>query len=365
MQFKLVCPVTKIIIKLYSTELDDVGAFTKFVLQSIAEGYSISEISNVVGLGEAIVQEELSYLEQIGFLVVENEHPETYALSGRGAEFYALMDVIEKVEEESYCALVENYTGEVITLRDFIDENSTNISQSLPIKIQRQLLYNNNYNNSLELFTAEHVELLSKLSEKDRESLYTRLNFDIRETSYIELIADSSDNDLFDTTVVPDDLQSYLSIRSCKLNIKLSLQDTRLNLYRSALNTLRLLLSLDSELLSQKAKNILSLHEEEEQLNKSIKSILFNNIESGLLSVIQDGELLIPSVLIANEVTADIAIDITESKLEDLIETDILSEIKPDLTEFLPILMNTSETFDVQKVPFNLFLGKSAIGDML
>lgn len=63
------CPITSALIYVGSDRVDDLGQFTKFVLWAISNKYTINEISDAVSLGEIVVEDEVSYLSQIGFIL--------------------------------------------------------------------------------------------------------------------------------------------------------------------------------------------------------------------------------------------------------------------------------------------------------
>lgn len=86
------CPMNTVTIYVASERIDDLGQFTKFILWAISNRYSVEEISNTVALGNTVVEEEIAYLQRIGFV---NNSGSKYLISETGQKYLDLISSIE------------------------------------------------------------------------------------------------------------------------------------------------------------------------------------------------------------------------------------------------------------------------------
>lgn len=172
----------------HSTRLEELGAFTLFMIWSIGSGYTESQIKATVQLDELVVDEALEDLERWKF--AELEYEDKWKLTVTGREYFELiccMDKLKSSDSKFYCC-VEMYEGNLELMQDGPVETLS--KAELPedaITLEKKaadlfLFYNDNYGNSLELIKAvlERDHLLDK---QYMESLYTTLSLD-KETRY-------------------------------------------------------------------------------------------------------------------------------------------------------------------------------------
>lgn len=175
----------------HSTLLDELGAFTLFIIWSIGNGYTESQIKTTVQLDELVVDEALDDLERWKF--AELEYEDKWKLTARGREYFELirfMDKLKSNDSKFYCC-VEMYEGSLE-----LHQNSpveTLSEAELPedaIELKNRVvglfLSNDNYSNSLELMK-EALKRDHLLEEKYMDSLYTTLSLDkgVRYRRYI------------------------------------------------------------------------------------------------------------------------------------------------------------------------------------
>ena len=166
----------------HSTMLDEIGAFTQFVIWSIGNGYPESQIKATVQLDELVVDEALEALERWKF--AEPEYEDKWKLTSTGREYFELIRCMEKLgsEDNGFPCCVEMYEGklelispdQIETLRR--SELPDNALQ-LPKKATEVFLHNDNYGDSLELVKAVLREK-RLLDDQYMGSLYTTLNLE-------------------------------------------------------------------------------------------------------------------------------------------------------------------------------------------
>lgn len=169
-------------VQCHSTMLDEIGAFTQFVIWSIGNGYPESQIKATVQLDELVVDEALEALERWKF--AEPEYEDKWKLTSTGREYFELIRCMEKLgsEDNGFPCCVEMYEGklelispdQIKTLRR--SELPDNALQ-LPKKATEVFLHNDNYGDSLELVKAVLREK-RLLDDQYMGSLYTTLNLE-------------------------------------------------------------------------------------------------------------------------------------------------------------------------------------------
>lgn len=339
---EILCPMVKAIVKINSEILDDAGQFTKFILWTIGSGYTVENIDSIIELGEYVIQEELLYLTQIGFLVKDHDK---YLLSDNGKSYLNLISTVEKINSMNIPVHINCYTGEVMGLitNTYSLENSPDI-QKLPDIIARQFFYNKDYANSKEYLLKNYMDLFENINEGQKESLYTEIISE-RTVEYILLRLDDIPSVTENSWLITSDTSAVI-LRHTIANISFKVVDERLNNYRNVLETLSLLKMFDEALLSQKAAEIIVWKNNEIIANKTMKGIfldlatneLLNNIEKhhikGTYSIIQ-----LPKHYEVEDI--------------DLEEMPHFLHIKEDVFTIEKCRVNLEE--HLQLIPFNLF----------
>lgn len=261
MKIQIACPVIYVDMKIESQIIDDVKPFTAFVLKALSDGYTAKQISDVVGLGDAIIDEEISYLRGIGFLSKE----EFGKLSVRGQEFCHLVTAIETIEKLGTKACVELHTGKVISPIFAAQPFPENVPR-IPKRVHVNSLYARNYGDALDYAKETHEEALACLTEMQRESLYVQLSFDREEICYSPLQWEYLPPYKVVTTAQGD---RVLRFRRSVICIDYTLRDTSLDKYRKILDSLSAVNAVHHELLSEQGQHLSARYEQESRRTKS------------------------------------------------------------------------------------------------
>lgn len=124
------CPMNTVTIYVASERIDDLGQFTKFILWAISNRYSVEEISNTVALGNTVVEEEIAYLQRIGFV---NNSGSKYLISETGQKYLDLISSIENFNNMQAKAYLNCVTGNISSfnskIKTQIPENATILPQ--------------------------------------------------------------------------------------------------------------------------------------------------------------------------------------------------------------------------------------------
>ena len=80
----------------HSTRLEELGAFTLFMIWSIGNGYTESQIKATVQLDELVVDEALEDLERWKF--AELEYEDKWKLTVTGREYFELICCMDKLK---------------------------------------------------------------------------------------------------------------------------------------------------------------------------------------------------------------------------------------------------------------------------
>jgi len=352
MDISFACPVTRVKLSIGSEILDSAGAFTKFIISTVAEDYSVSKIDTIIDLGETIIEEELEYLKIIGFVKPKDlpdnagfeniQNTNNYDLTEKGKDFYKLLSAVENFNETEKQVFIEHISGQIVDTKP-ISADCKNLPKiEMQSYIQKKLFYNKNYANSKEIV----LDCLSdeELSDEKKESIYTILEFNIAE------------NDFFCFSISEEDLKNYHNTRNENkmivferdlFKIEYTLSDERLVNYRNVIDTLFKINKFDYELLSQKAIDLLECYENEQNKNKNVKPVYYDNFTGELLS----GNNFAPPYgdaklrVILPEIT-----DFAPFSVEQIVESLVIPE------SFRIELKNSNKLTVYQEVPFKLFL---------
>jgi len=368
MKMIILCPVMEIVVRVGSSVLDETGQFTKFVLQSLAELYTVSDIDNVVGLGPEIVREEIGELLKNGFLVqsdVLNQSEVT--LTERGRDFYNLIRTIECINDSDCKALVELFSGKIIEWQPFFD-SKYETEGMLPEVVQRNLYYNKDYVNSQEFISNMFGTELGALIELYASSVYTKLEFDIKQrTKWIELNADVSDSYI---EKVYGCNGGCFSFAEQVLEITPTIEDMRLEKYRDILELIENINNTYSNLLSNEALMLLAYSKLEKAIRESVKTFSFLNQREGRLIVSDlknkdidsDTTLCLPSVFpasILTEIKLDRLLDSAGKSIHEVMNLDLIEQLEGGLKtniDFLRLNAAIKKTVFYKRVPYSIFL---------
>lgn len=339
--FCFFCPVIKSKLTVQSEMLDEVGQFTKFILWSLSEGYTINDIDMTIELGDFVVIEEINYLCNIGFLIDSGER---YTLTENGKMYLSLIKTVEYVNTLELNVLINCYTGEVQKYNGviFCKDSITAEYQKLPEAVSRQFFYNLNYSNSREFLFNNYENLFNELNESQIKSINVGLICE-KEIHYIKYTLEEIPSISIDYSSMLNGAPCLLLSRSyLKNNYKIF--DERIENYRNVIPTLMMIDKFENGLLSDKALDFISYYNEEKQLNQE-ELVFFLDMYSGetVDSVVNN---------IAKHIK--VAVQLPEYHFE-IKDEHITNKVKINDFHYRLSMTNTEVKKTYQLVPFSMF----------
>lgn len=334
------CPITSVLIYVGSDRVDDLGQFTKFVLWAISNKHSISEISDAVSLGDIVVEDEVSYLSRIGF-ILDTETGFEITETGQG-----YLDLIASVDEFNNLhskAHLNCFTGGVGRPNPTATINTPETAFCLPEKISRFIIQNRNYQPLQEFARSEYTDYFSHLRPEFLNSLYFYLYpSDAGEPLFQEYFL-SNPPDINDKFSSSDGTMVTLSRNIVCLHF--AYEDDRLLRYRTVIDTLERLSIFDSSLLSTTAVKLLEYARDEQSVNINATPLYIDTSTGNILSnrPIQEDFGLHQRI--------SIPIPDRPYKYDEYVEVAVPS----GNTQYRRILKKTDNICLRQKVPFAIF----------
>lgn len=285
---KVYCPVMNAQLKLGCELLDDMSEFTVYILYMIGNGYSISDIKNVIELGDIVIYEELSYMVQIKLCKLTEGQ---YLLTELGQKYYDILCLLDTVNSNNTKIQINCFTGMVMDYDDECIDEGKCIEDiyKLRVKIVKELFQNKNPSNSKEYLLQKFNYLISERLDVDqvnklyvnvsyeRGSLYKPINIDIIKS----IGADQED-------IEPGKYDMLLEHEL--IPFKLKFQNSKLDKYRYVLSTLNNLNMFESELLSEKALDLLNIEVQERSLNNNSELYYFDRLTGEIFKKFIDND---------------------------------------------------------------------------
>lgn len=283
-KLKVYCPIMKANLYINSTLIEQMGDFTQFVLYSLGKGFTIDEINKTIELGEYLIREEIFHLEKWG-LIESNQL--SFELTELGKSYFKVIEFVEYVNNSSTNVQINCFNG-IIMEDDGILINKdlcTDDVQRLRVEIVKELYQNKNYGNSKEFFINKFNSDINEkydLSDDEIDSINVSINYqkgNLFKLFYLDHI-DSVDMILN----IEDAYEVDISIVRNIIKLKMKLENYKLDKYRYTLDTLKNINVFDSELLSPKAKNILAIWQEEQELQTNIKDVFYDTATNQIIT---------------------------------------------------------------------------------
>lgn len=273
------CPITSVLIYVGSDRLDDLGQFTKFVLWAISNKYSISEISDAVSLGDIVVEDEVSYLSQIGF-ILDTETGFEITETGQG-----YLDLITSVDEFNNLhskAHLNCFTGSVGSPNPTATISPPETALCLPEKISRFIIQNRDYQPLQEFARSEYTDYFSHLRPEFLNSLYFYLYPSDADKPLFQEYSLPTPPDINDKFLSSDGTMVTLSRNIACLYF--AYEDDRLLRYRTVIDTLERLSIFDPSLLSTTAVELLGYARDERSVNIDAAPLYIDTSTGNILS---------------------------------------------------------------------------------
>lgn len=250
---ELYCAVRPARIFCHSVLIDKLGDLTKFIISSLYAGHSIEEISDLTHMGSTTIKEETEYLIR-GGLVNEDKESLTELGSqygrlleifdelseGIGVAFNTFANLFEPIEENGYCSDADP---------EFI----------LPNHYIPTLARNDNYANALDIAT-EQIEEDAPFSREIKKSLYATVKIEKSQPGYKRMVIKDLSKGLKDKR----DKEACIRVAIPCDHVLYKPRYSWVDPYRSEISTIRKLSERHDDLLSDKAKLIISASQEEE-----------------------------------------------------------------------------------------------------
>ncbi len=282
-------PVLKAQLSVVSNKLDELSRFSQFILYAIGSGEDYDEILKVTQLGSIVIEEEMLYLMKIGLLTHE-ESLNLTSLTKHGQELFEIIVKVDAFNTRKEVVLINCLTGDLEALNNNELLNPNEIDPnlvSLKEKIIRELYQNQDPFNSRE-FVFEQYQF-GVLDEEKKEDIHVEIRYgqdlfylkrgikNVPIPDYQEAFFQLEPDTSFDFTKT-DEEQTYLFIERDFYKLNLSFSYNSLLKYRSVLSTLNRLQGFESDLISKKAANLLSLEKKEQELNQQDHSFYYDPV---------------------------------------------------------------------------------------
>ena len=174
------CPYSEIRVEIGSDMADEVGVFTKFILEAVQKNYTPEKISSSIAIAISVVEEEIDYLCGIGFINKKENHE--FALTEAGIRFHKLLETIENFNRNSQILMLNRYTSQVEI--PFTQEHvPTENSLKLPARTKDIFLKNRNFENSKEIVLSHFHSFFENLTDQQIDSVYIQITSAIPGTS--------------------------------------------------------------------------------------------------------------------------------------------------------------------------------------
>lgn len=334
------CPITSALIYVGSDRVDDLGQFTKFVLWAISNKYTINEISDAVSLGEIVVEDEVSYLSQIGFIL---DTESGFEITETGQGYLDLIASVDKFNNLHSKAYLNCFTGSVGCPNPTATINIPKAAFCLPGKISRFIIQNRDYQPLQEFARSEYTDYFSHLRPEFLNSLYFYLYPDDSGEPLFQEYSLSALPDINDQFSSSDGTMVILSRNIVCLHF--AYEDDRLLRYRTVIDTLERLSIFDPSLLSTTAVELLKYARDERSVNINANPLYIDASTGSILSNRPIQEDLGLRQLVS------IPIPDRPYKYNEYVEVAVSS----GNTQYRRILKKTDNICLKQKVPFAIF----------
>lgn len=352
MGVSILCPVIKVRIVIGSKILDDVKRFTGFVMRALFEGYSVADIDAVIGLGEAVVTEEIEYLRKIGFVSGEEN-----SFSESGKEYCALMAAVDSANERGIDAYVELFSGKILPyiLEAFTDSALDEEAKVLKRSVYISSLYERDYSETKEFIFGRHGDLFDGLNEKQIESVYTQLEFDKGSESFISLTIENIPPLDYEFTVEP---KKCINLRRSFVHIRWSAAFISLENYLHKLDLLETLSETeDGILISQFGHSLLKDRRKESNFNAALQPLIYDNFTREFVDTIPDGNYGEYDIELSCQF--DVSAKRWQTPCIDYFKYHIEQNAIPNLSlenPFRVARITCDSSYYIQRIPFDLFL---------
>ena len=249
----LYCAVRPARIFCHSVLIDKLGDLTKFIISSLYAGHSIEEICDLTQMGSTTIKEEIEYLVRGGLV---NEDKES--LTELGSQYGRLLEIFDELSEGIGVAF-----NTFANLFEPIEDNGycsdANPKFILPNHFIPTLARNDNYANSLDIAT-EQIEEDAPFSREIKKSLYATVKIEKSQPGYKRMIIKDFSKGLRDKREKEACIKVAIPCDHVLYKPRYSWVDP----YRSDISIIRDLSEKHDDLLSDKARLIVSASREEE-----------------------------------------------------------------------------------------------------
>ena len=250
---ELYCAVRPARIFCHSVLIDKLGDLTKFIISSLYAGHSIEEICDLTQMGSTTIKEEIEYLVRGGLV---NEDKES--LTELGSQYGRLLEIFDELSEGIGVAF-----NTFANLFEPIEDNGycsdANPKFILPNHFIPTLARNDNYANSLDIAT-EQIEEDAPFSREIKKSLYATVKIEKSQPGYKRMIIKDFSKGLKDKREKEACIKVAIPCDHVLYKPRYSWMDP----YRSDISIIRDLSEKHDDLLSDKARLIVSASREEE-----------------------------------------------------------------------------------------------------
>lgn len=267
------CPFELRRLRIGSEIIDSMDEFLMFLLEAVYEKNNVDQIKLAVGLDKSVVEDNIDYLVQVGFISRNEDYSELKVLDS-GINYIKLKDVIDKFNEDDNKIAINMFTGEVVTppvkmpAQDVIEG-----VQVFPKRVNYFITQNRDYENSKDFVFSNFSDKLNGLNEEQKEAIYVMCETIKSEDLIVKYKLPYKLKFIPDVQINKEGEHKLALSREIK-TYYCKYVNRELDNYRAAIKFAKQLSLIDKTMLSEKAERLLMLEEYEIEHNKNLKPII-------------------------------------------------------------------------------------------
>ena len=336
------CPFEQRRLVLNSNIIDSMNEFLMFILEAIHDQKTIGEIKDVTNFKNTVVDENIDYLEKIGF-ITRNEDC-NLVVTKEGISYIKFKSIIDKFNDCEHRVAINMFTGKVASLPVCIPQREMiDVLKVLPIKVNSFITQNEDYENSKEFVFNKFDELFTELTEEQRQSINVtciRMNKENNKVTFIMPYKLKSIPDIN----YKNEGKNKIAIRRVIKSYQCQYINRDLDSVRGKIKIAKELKSMDSTMISAKAERLILLEEYEQGWNEKVGRIIRDESTGEFLDAI-------PKSNVNNKL---LVIDLDSGEFNDFGECSF-KEVDGSVTDYSYVLIEKEKNYYMQVVDFEDF----------
>lgn len=171
---EFLCPIRSVKIYYKSVLTDKLGGLTKFIIKSLYNCYTLSEISALTEIGDNTLNEELQYLVKGGII----EGFDNVELTELGKDYGRLLEMMEN--KPFISAVLNTYADKIESVPDTILRFDLDEDLILEERFIPELTFTSAYDEESKKFVLQRINSDIPFSELIRKNLYTAIDVELK-----------------------------------------------------------------------------------------------------------------------------------------------------------------------------------------